>query len=60
MKNLKDVIYQDGFDHGLEKAQIPIGHELFRLRVNCPSEVFRVSVETADGIEVSATGQVEG
>ncbi|KAM7462030.1 hypothetical protein LguiA_030151 [Lonicera macranthoides] len=65
MRKLNDIIYQVGFELGLEKAQIPISHEFNRLKVNCPNYVFRATVEMKDGIEVLAsTGddakQIEG
>ena len=59
MRTLKDVICQAGIDHGLEKAQIPISYELFRLSMSCPSEVFRASAETTDMTKVTATRKVE-
>lgn len=36
MKKIKNIIYQTGFEFGLEKAQIPINHKLQRLKVTCP------------------------
>lgn len=40
MKSLKDIIYQAGFYHSLEKAQISIGHEIFQLKVFFPIDFF--------------------
>ena len=46
MKRIKHFIYQVGFDYGLEKDQVPIGHELQKLKVFCPKSLFRATIET--------------
>ena len=40
MSKLKDIIYQPGFELGLEKAHVPINHKLNKIKVTCPSSVF--------------------
>lgn len=55
MKSLKDIIFQDGFEFGLDKAQVPIGHELNRLKVTCPCSVFRTTLETTYRMQVANT-----
>lgn len=55
MATLKDTIYQAGFELGLEKAQIPIGYELNKLKVVCPNDVFCTIPETTYGVQVAST-----
>lgn len=61
MRKIKDIIYQLGFELGLERAQILYNHELNRLKVSCPNIVFHATVETKYGTEVVAfTGANDG
>lgn len=55
MKKIKHVIYQAGFEFGLETTQVPISHELHKLKVACPNSIFHVRIETEDEIEVLAS-----
>ena len=54
MRKIKDIIYQADFELGLERARVPIDHELNREKVICLNIVFRATVETKDGAEVVA------
>lgn len=55
MRKIKNIIYQAGFEFGLEKAQVIINHKLNRLKVSCPNSVLQATVEIEDGAEVLAS-----
>lgn len=54
MKKVKNIIYQAGFEFGLENAQILIGHELKKMKV-LPSDVFCATVEITYETKVLAS-----
>lgn len=55
MRKIKNIIYQAGFEFGLEKAQVIINHKLNRLKVSFPNSVLQATVEIEDGAEVLAS-----
>lgn len=47
---MKHQIYQVGCDYGLEVAQILIGHDLFKGRVNCPDKILNMDTVSEDDV----------
>lgn len=57
MATLKGIIYQVGFEFGLEKAQIPIGHELNKLKIISQMMTFGFTTETTVGVQMASAGE---